>query len=322
MNYISLLLALFLLPLTTFAEPDKPINIISSTTVFPLTTVFSEYFGQLTRFRSPVVESYATGHGFNLFCSKGNNPEYDMIVVPREMRSAEIVRCAQNGIGNIDSFVLGIDAIVLVRNKSATPLNLSYTHIYKALVSHGIKDSILVKNPYNRWSQIDSSLPDIDIQIYGPTAGSGTRQALIDFIIKPSCMGDAEFRNFYTDYVEADKKCSLIRTDGRFIEYDDSVGIALQKIKNESSVLAIMGYNTFMNNDNYLQAVSIESVAPNAESIQKGSYTALRFVFVYYRKDLLSKTMGLKELVKELQSDNAINDGGYLKKNGLVKANK
>jgi phosphate transport system substrate-binding protein len=47
------------------------------------------------------------------------------------------------------------------------------------------KDSSgLIRNQYKNWKQIDSSLPDREIIIYGPPTSSGTRDAFEDMIMK------------------------------------------------------------------------------------------------------------------------------------------
>jgi len=63
-----LVLGLWGLPAGT-AWAREEIRIVGSSTVFPFSTAVAEEFGQITDYRTPVVESTGSGGGLKLFCA-------------------------------------------------------------------------------------------------------------------------------------------------------------------------------------------------------------------------------------------------------------
>ena len=48
-------------------------------------------------------------------------------------------------------------------------------------------DGEWVDNPYQKWSEIDDRLPDIDIVVVGPPPTSGTRDAWVELAMHAGC---------------------------------------------------------------------------------------------------------------------------------------
>ena len=49
-------------------------------------------------------------------------------------------------------------------------------------------DGAFVANPYSMWSDIGSSLPAVEILVYGPPPTSGTRDAFVELAMVDGCM--------------------------------------------------------------------------------------------------------------------------------------
>src|SRR3546814_19569572 len=56
--------------------------------------------------------------------------------------------------------------------------------LFLALAAEILKDGKVVANPYKKWSEIDTSLPDIAIQVFGPPPTSGTRDAWVELVME------------------------------------------------------------------------------------------------------------------------------------------
>ena len=56
-------------------------------------------------------------------------------------------------------------------------LNLTQEQLWRASARMVPVNGQMAPNPFKRWRQIDASLPDTEIVIYGPAANHGTRDA-------------------------------------------------------------------------------------------------------------------------------------------------
>ena len=74
----------------------------------------------------------------------------------------------------------------------------------------------MIPNPYTRWSQIDSELPDEPITLVIPASNHGTREVFQEKLVDVGCESFAYFKNLEKD--DQKKACSSFRKDGRVIE--------------------------------------------------------------------------------------------------------
>ena len=149
------------------AQQRDQIRIVGSSTVFPFSTAVAERFGKSTEFKTPVVESTGSGGGLKLFCAGVGLEHPDITNASRRIKTSEYGRCTENGI-TITEVKVGYDGIVLANDKSAPRLELSKEQIFLALAKRVPQDGEAVENPYTRWSEIDASLPDAEIEVLGP----------------------------------------------------------------------------------------------------------------------------------------------------------
>src|SRR5690606_15427012 len=76
--------------------------------------------------------------------------------------------------------------------------------------------SRLVPNPYRRWSDIDPTLPDAEIEVLGPPPTSGTRDAFLELAMEGGCNTFELIRSLDDD--ERIVACHTLREDGAYIE--------------------------------------------------------------------------------------------------------
>ena len=196
------------------------IQIVGSSTVYPFTAAIAEEFGRNSDFKTPIVEATGTGGGFKLFCL-GTGLKYpDFVNASREIQEGEIKKCDENGVKNIGEIKIGYDAIVLANSAEGKNFSLTKKEIFLALAEKipDPKSKELVKNPYQKWSEINKELPDIEIAIYGPPSTSGTRDAFVELVMQDFCVNDSDFIYAYTDKKIRTKNCQIIRSYGKFIE--------------------------------------------------------------------------------------------------------
>ena len=108
------------------------------------------------------------------------------------MKTAELEYCEKNGV-KLTEIKVGYDGIVVANSKNGVQLKISLANLGKALTAEVAVDGKMVANPYKKWSDIDSSLPDTEIRVYGPPTTSGTRASYAEIVNeKAYCKKDAD----------------------------------------------------------------------------------------------------------------------------------
>ncbi|MEP1444234.1 MAG: substrate-binding domain-containing protein, partial [Hyphomicrobiales bacterium] len=165
------------------ANARDKIQIVGSSTVFPFSTAVAEQFGKKTAFSAPVVEATGSGGGMKLFCSGVGEGTPDVTNASRRIKQSEFEKCVENGVTPIE-VKIGFDGIVLANSKSGEDFTLTRKQIFQALAKNVPVDGKLVPNPYQKWSDIDASLPDLKIEVLGPPPTSGTRDAFVEIAMR------------------------------------------------------------------------------------------------------------------------------------------
>ncbi|OFW81324.1 MAG: phosphate ABC transporter substrate-binding protein [Alphaproteobacteria bacterium RIFCSPLOWO2_01_FULL_40_26] len=294
------------------------IHIVGSSTVYPFTAVIAETFGRDTEFKTPIVESTGTGGGFKLFCSGVGYNFPDFSNASRPIQKSEIKKCAENGVKDISEIKIGYDGIVLANSTSGIKYKLTKKQVFLALADKVPDSDKLITNPYKKWSDIDSSLPKINIAIYGPPTTSGTRDAFVELVMEDVCDSMPEFISVFPDTKIRKKKCQIIRSDGAFIEAGENDNLIVQKLKNDPDAMGIFGFSFLEENHDFIQPVEINKIMPSFDSIVSGTYSVSRPLFIYFKKEHLGLIRGMREFVHEIVSRNTIGNDGYLLQKGLI----
>ncbi len=302
---------------STASYGREQIRIVGSSTVYPFTTVVAEQFGN-NGFKTPIVESTGTGGGFKLFCAGIGENFPDFADASRAIKSSEIKKCAQNGITAIAELKIGYDGIVLANSVKAPRYSLSKIQIFKALAKKIPRKGKLVDNFYQRWTEIDPALPDVKIEVYGPPPTSGTRDAFAELVMEKACKNLPEFKAAFPDKKSRKKACHLLREDGKYVEAGENDNLIVQKLNANKDALGIFGFSFLEENGAVVQGSIIEGVEPDFANISDGSYSVSRPLFVYAKNAHATLVKGFREFIKELVSDDAIGQEGYLVEKGLI----
>ena len=289
-----------------------------SSTVYPFARTIAEEFGNGKIFKTPVVESIGTGGGIKLFCLGVGEQFIDFANTSREMKPSEIKICNQNGVKNIAKIKIGYDGIIIANSTKAKHFNFTKEQIFLALANEVPINGKLVKNPYQKWSDIDKSLPNQAIVIYGPPPTSGTRDSFVELVMEQACTHNKSISTTMKD----EKNCRIIRSDGKFIEAGENDNLIVQKLKNNQDALGIFGYSYLEQNAGIIQAAKIDGTTPTFENISSGKYSISRPLFIYFKKEHLPLIKGMKEFIKTIVSTNSIGEEGYLIDKGLIPSNK
>ncbi len=300
--------ALTALGIATGAQARDQIRIVGSSTVYPFSSYVAEELGATTGHPTPVVESTGSGGGMKLFCTGTGMNTPDITNASRRMKVSEYERCRENGVSDITEAMIGYDGIVVAHHADNPELALTRKQILLAVAAEVPVGGKLVENPYKKWSDIDPSLPDEEILIYGPPTTSGTRDAFEELVMEATSKKTDAYGGKY----------SKIRQDGAFVPSGENDNLIVQKLAQNRHALGIFGYSFLEENEDKIQGAVVDGVAPGPDTISSGEYPVSRSLFFYIKKAHEGRVAGMDDYVSLFMSEKMIGPMGYLKEIGLI----
>jgi phosphate transport system substrate-binding protein len=232
------------------------IRIDGSSTVGPFAQAAAEEFqGQNPNVKVTVGTS-GTGGGFEKFCAG----ETDVSDASRPIEDDEAAACKKNGIAYKEVQVAN-DGISVVTNTDMK-VDCLTTDQLKKLWNRG--------STVTRLTQIDWSLPDTKLSLFGPGTDSGTF-------------------DFFTEEINGEEDVS--RTDYQPSEDDN---VLVQGVEGSEGGLGYFGFSYYEQNKDSLNLVGVDDgsgcVKPSVQTIQSGDYKPLsRPLFMYPSEKALGK---------------------------------
>ncbi|MGO2414457.1 MULTISPECIES: substrate-binding domain-containing protein [Cobetia] len=291
------------------AQAREQLRIVGSSTVYPFSSYVAEELGATSDFPTPVIESTGSGGGMKLFCEGVGDNTPDISNASRRMKVSEFERCADNGVTDITEAKIGFDGIAFAQSVDNGDINLTREQIAMAVAAQVPVDGKLVDNPYMKWSDIDKSLPDRKITVYGPPSTSGTRDAFEELVMEVA-----------TEDMEGygGEGYTNIRQDGHYIASGENDNLIIQKLTENTAAFGIFGYSFLEENADKVVGASIDGVEPEADAISSGEYPVSRSLF-YYVKNQHKDDVPAQEAYNTLfMSEKMIGELGYLKGIGLI----
>ena len=322
MSYVRYIIIGILVFTASVVNARDQISVVGSSTVYPFATVVAETFGKRQGFKVPKIESTGSGGGMKLFCKGLGTQHPDITNSSRRIKKREFIKCQDKGIDIIE-IKIGYDGIVIANTKKSTQLNITKRQIFLALakqVPEGNKEGgKLINNPNIKWSDIDSNLPDIKIEVLGPPPTSGTRDAFNELAIEGGCNTFPELKAIK----KQDKKkykalCRAVREDGAYIEAGENDNLIVQKLIENENAFGVFGFSFLIENEDKIQGSTVNGKAPTMENIADKSYGVSRPLYFYVKQAHVDVIPGIREFVKEFTSEDAWGPGGYLEERGLI----
>lgn len=297
-------------------DSAREIRVVGSSTVYPFTTAVAETFvNQGGGRRAPVVESIGSGAGIKRFCDGVGWQFPDIANASRRMSKSEFALCGKNQVGEILEVQIGVDGVALAESNRGPKLRLTKKDVYLALAANpGGKP-----NTARTWRDVNPALPAIPIQVMGPPATSGTRDALVELVIEPGCAiadPQAKALKAATDTAPYATRCKRIRDDGAYIDKGENDNLIVQGLSTNPNAVGVFGYSYLEENIDKLHGLPIDGVAPSYETIATAKYPGARPLYLYVKKRHLRAVPGLADFVTLYST--MWNPGGKLAKRGLI----
>ena len=238
-------------------ELSGEIRIDGSSTVFPFAQAAAELFNEEQPNVQIAVGQSGTGGGFEKFCAG----ETDISDASRPIEDDEVAVCEENAV-EFDEIAVANDGISVVTSKELAVDCLTVDQLKKIWEP---------KSTIKNLSEVDPSLPDAELTLFGPGTDSGTF-------------------DFFTDQINGEEGAS--REDYEASEDDNQL---VTGVSGSSGGLGYFGFSYYEQNQDKLNLVGVGADAgscmkPSAETIQDGSYTPLsRQLLMYPSKEAMAR---------------------------------
>lgn len=231
-----------------------------SSTVFPLSERMKQRFEEEGFAGNLTVDSIGSGAGFERFCKTG---ETDISNASRKIKSSEVESCAaltpaRTPIG----FQVGIDALAVVVSKD----NDFVTDVT-------LEELAKIFSTAEKWSDVRPEWPAEPILRFSPGTDSGTFDYFVEAVMGPA------FKNAEGKADLEAGEAAILESKGTQFSEDDNV--LVQGVEGSKYAIGYFGYAYFQENQGLLKAISVNGIAPTAETAESGEYPISRPLFIY-----------------------------------------
>ncbi|MFJ8063005.1 PstS family phosphate ABC transporter substrate-binding protein [Psychrobacillus sp. NPDC096426] len=248
-------------PVEEVAAIEGSVSGDGSSTVAPITEALVEEYGGVQSKVQVTVGVSGTGGGFKKFIAG----ETDFSNASRPIKEEEAKALADAGI-DFTEFKIANDGLTVVINKD--------NDWAKDLTVEDLKKLWVEDGTAKKWSDINPAWPAEEVVFYSPGTDSGTYDYFDEVIL------DGE------DLV---KSATLSEDDN----------VLVQGVQADKNAIGFFGFAYYLANQDTLQAVHVNGVEPNNQTIESGEYSPLsRPLFVYAKNSALSENPAFYDFMK------------------------
>ncbi|HEY6814398.1 MAG TPA: substrate-binding domain-containing protein [Croceibacterium sp.] len=275
----------------------ESVSVVGSSTVYPFAKLVAENFARSNPdLGSPIIEANGTGAGISLFCNGVGASFPDIANASRRMKASEFETCKQNGVTEITEIQVGLDGLAFASAKGGVTMNLTPEIVYRALAARPFGEEQTAQT----WRDLDPSLPDLPILVYGPPSTSGTRDALKELVLVPGCESNAAMKALKdSDETAHEQVCTELRSDGKYVDQGEQDNLIVQKIEGNPNAVGVFGFSYLEENADKVQGLAMNGVAPTYENISTFRYPGARPLYIYVKNAHLDAIRGLRAFVAE-----------------------
>jgi len=227
-----------------------------SSTVGPLSEAIQELFVQDGFTGAIKNDIIGSGGGFERFCKTG---ETDIANASRKIKDEEVANCGKlNPARNPVAFRVGTDAITIVINKKNDFLkNVTTEELGKIFTTA------------EKWSDVNPKWPAQPIKRFTPGTDSGTFDFFAEVVIQ---------KPLKLKKLDEAKKLLLEAKNAQASEDDN---VLVQGVEGDQYAIGYFGFAYYQQQQDRLNAVSINDIAPSFETAESGKYLLSRPLFIY-----------------------------------------
>jgi phosphate transport system substrate-binding protein len=215
----------------------------------------------------------------------GSAEQPAMVITSRRITKDELDVCNAPAVGGVFEATLAHVAIVVTGAQTGIPIRLSRDAVMRAVlkrVPSPDDPSRLIDNPYTHWNQIDNSLEERRIEIYGPARDSSEFEVFAATLLETACNKYPSIRALqHTDRKAYESICFALREDGVYTQTRLDSMFVRQRLWANPNAIAIVDYLFYAANSPDLLGSLLAGVPATRESILNGSYGAARTLYFY-----------------------------------------
>jgi phosphate transport system substrate-binding protein len=242
------------LPEVNPLEVTGDIIAAGSSTVYPLSERLAERFRDEGYSGNITIDSIGSGAGFERFCKTG---ETDIANASRAIKDSEVDSCRAINREPLE-FRVGTDALAVVVSKENTFLTNVTLDELARIFSSGTE----------KWSDVNPNWPAEAIQRFSPGTDSGTFDYFVEVVLEKN-------------------KDLLLNAANLQLSEDDNV--LVQGVEGSPYAIGYFGYAYYQENADRLTVLSIEGVAPTAETVDDNTYPLARPLFMYTTAQIMQE---------------------------------
>jgi phosphate transport system substrate-binding protein len=284
-------------PLTGLPEidpldaPEGDVAIAGSSTVFPLSTAIMSLWEDEGG-PGYAIDSIGSGGGFERFCVEGAS---DIANASRSIKDTEVEACAQLDPARAPIEIrVGTDALSVV----ISPGN----YFAQELTFEQIATAFSLTDPAATWADVDPSFPAHPIQLFTPGTDSGT------------------FDYFNEEIFDEADPSPIVSSIAQVVGEDDNVTV--QGVSQDgctegdlttTCAIGYFGYAYYAENASILQAVRVNGVEPNDDTVNAGEYPLARPLYMYTDAGVIARKPQVAQFIAFYLNrvDEVIGEVGY-----------
>jgi phosphate transport system substrate-binding protein len=281
-----------MLPLVDPANVKGAIVTAGSSTVFPLSEAIATLFKDEGYTDQITIDSIGTGGGFERFCKTG---ETDIANASRAIKDSEKENCAALSSARTPiQFRIGTDAIAVVVSSA----NDFLTDVTKEELAK------IFSADATKWSDIRPEWPAENILRYVPGTDSGTFDYFVEAVMNPVYVKDAT--------ADAGKGEEAFLKAANLTQSEDD-NVLVQGVEGSPYSIGFFGFAYYSAEASNLKAISIDGIAPDAETAESGKYPLARPLFIYSDAAIMKAKPQVADFINFYLSrvNEVISDVGY-----------
>ncbi len=301
------------------------IYMIGSTLMADYTTAIIDHLKKNTDLPPPIVSEGGSTRGVSVFCAGIGLNTPDIVAMSRRILTTELENCRDHGVTDIIEIQIGYDAAGIVSRRDDQDYPLTLVSMYHAIAAE-LPDTAgrFTPNRYQRWHDVDPSLPDTEIRFILPVPSLGGRAFLENRMLQSACRHIPAISTIFgaEDRV---RQCVSLRTDNRIVELDTpyAQNVVTALATSPPGTLANLPLHFVLAHQEFLKVQPFDGVLPDHETVSNHQYGFIRPLYFLVKKAHIKNylgrglVVGLREFITEITRESTIGPSGYLVKMGL-----
>jgi phosphate transport system substrate-binding protein len=199
-------------------------------------------------------------------CSTDAGPAPRLAVMARALTKAQIDRCTQNANADVQSVMVGHQAVALVASSASKVWSMNAAALFRALGQNSD-----VPRPMN-WSDIDPHYPNLPIAVLLPAANSEEQRLFDKSVMEPGCDSTAG-AHLPFDIRARTSFCAALRSDIPVTRRQGGVdAIASWAASAPPGQIAVVSVAELAQLDSRVVPLLLDGILPTGVNIDSGHY--------------------------------------------------